>query len=51
MFVGCKQFEGKGLENWDVSQTLECNKSRMFLGCDSINNVPSWYYRKRCRKR
>ena len=34
---GCKSFEGKDLENWDVSHVK--NMSYMFNQCKSL---PSW---------
>ena len=41
MFDGCKKFEGKGLENWDVSN-VEIS-SFMFLKCENLNcDLSKW---------
>ena len=41
MFNNCKQFEGKGLEKWNVTDAEDV--SWMFDGCESMENTPSWY--------
>ena len=40
MFTMCKNFKGKGLENWDVSKVE--NMKYMFAGCDKMT-IPNWY--------
>ena len=40
MFKECKNFEGKGLENWNLEKILFCYD--MFYGCDKIT-TPKWY--------
>ena len=41
MFKDCKNFEGKGLENWNVSNVKYIKE--MFDGCTSLENKPRWY--------
>ena len=41
MFYNCKSFEGKGLENWDISNVKSMNY--MFDDCTSLINTPTWY--------
>ena len=41
MFANCISFEGKGLENWDISNVKYMNN--MFGNCTSLKNKPSWY--------
>ena len=46
MFDCCINFEGKGLENWNLEKIAFCYD--MFYGCDKMT-IPSWYklyYRK-----
>ena len=41
MFFGCKEFEGKGLENWNVSNVT--NMRNMFAECKKLNcNLSNW---------
>jgi surface protein len=41
LFMGCESFEGKGLENWDVSQIT--NMGHMFAGCVKFNaDISKW---------
>ena len=41
MFAGCKNFKGKGLENWDVSNVKEMIS--MFNGCEQFNcDLSKW---------
>ena len=42
MFFNCYKFEGKGLENWNVSK--KTNTKSMLNGCKSIKTMPSWWY-------
>ena len=41
MFSGCKSFEGKGLENWQVNNNTF--KKYMFDHCESLKTLPSWF--------
>ena len=41
MFTKCENFEGKGLNNWNVSNVK--SMSSMFDGCDFLKNKPNWY--------
>ena len=41
MFYECEIFEGKGLENWNVSKVKK--KSGVFQGTRGIKNKVSWY--------
>ena len=46
MFDCCINFEGKGIENWNLEKIAFCYD--MFYGCDKMT-IPSWYklyYRK-----
>ena len=40
MFNQCKAFEGKGLEQWNVSNVEHFRE--MFVGCSKVT-IPSWY--------
>ena len=40
MFKECKNFEAKGLENWNLEKIIFCYD--MFYGCDKIT-IPKWY--------
>ena len=40
MFFNCTNFEGNGLENWNVRNQL---MRWIFYGCKSMKNMPSWY--------
>ena len=41
MFANCISFEGKGLENWNISNVKDMHY--MFNGCTSLINTPTWY--------
>ena len=41
MFANFKRFEGKRLENWDISNVK--NMQFMFYNCKSLKNKPAWY--------
>jgi surface protein len=41
MFENCKKFNCD-LNNWDTSSVLYDDKD-IFIGCDSLKNIPSWY--------
>ena len=41
MFYGCKSFEGKTLENWDISNINDDND--MFGALYECKSAPSWY--------
>ena len=50
MFSGCESFEGKGLENWDVSKVKDmhsmfafCNKFDCDLSNWDVSNVINMY--------
>lgn len=46
-FCGCQNFEGKGIENWNLEKVVLYYD--MFAGCDKVK-LPSWYkvFLKRC---
>ena len=41
MFKDCKNFEGNGLENWNVKNVK--TMTSMFYGCNKLKNIPNWY--------
>ena len=41
MFLDCKSFKGKGLENWDVSNVISTRN--MFYRCENLDcNLSNW---------
>ena len=44
MFDNCKNFKGKGLENWDVSNSEDILMEYMFDGCSKLRKTPKWYH-------
>ena len=44
MFEECKNFEGKGLNNWDVSNVY--NMGNMFYRSGIVENLSSWNVEK-----
>ena len=44
MFNNCENFKGKGLENWNVSNSEDISMEYMFDGCSKLRKTPKWYH-------